>query len=130
MIDSDPVARANALLEELQQAVRAKDHAGALDLFTEDAALLSTTAANLDRDAVSDYLGLVLGQEGYVRWDWDEVCVLDARPGAVTFVALGSVRMEGDPDDDRASPIRLTCLAVEEGDRWRLRLFHGSLPAG
>lgn len=101
----------------------------ALALFTEDAALLGTAAANLDREAVSDYLALVLDQTGYVRWDWEEVAVVDSRAGAVTFVALGSVRMEDDPDNDAPAPIRLTCLMVEESERWRLRLFHGSIPS-
>jgi uncharacterized protein (TIGR02246 family) len=127
--DSEVFDLVRELLDDLQRAVRTKSHATALDLFTEDAALLGTAAANLDRDAVSNYLALVFAQTGYVRWDWEEISVLDARPGAITFVALGSVRLEGDPEDDSTSPIRLTCLAVEESERWRLRLFHGSIPA-
>jgi uncharacterized protein (TIGR02246 family) len=126
---SDVIDLVHELLDDLQRAVRAKSHAAALDLFTEDAALLGTAAANLDRDAVSNYLALVLDQTGYVRWDWEEISVLDSRPGAITFVALGLVRLEDHPEDDSPSPIRLTCLAVEETERWRLRLFHGSIPS-
>ncbi len=129
MTDSGAADLVAGMLAELQDAVRTNDHATALDLFTEDAALLGTAAANLGREAVGHYLTLVLDQTGHVRWDWEEVSVLDSRPGAITFVALGSVRIEGDPEADPPSPIRLTCLLVEEPDRWRLRLFHGSLPA-
>ena len=128
MTDTDSSDLVRTLLEDLQRAVRRKDHETALDLFTEDAALLGTAAANLDRDAVSRYLAQVFEQTGYVRWSWAEISVLDSRPGAITFVALGFVRMEGDPQDDSVNPIRLTCLAVEERERWRLRLFHGSIP--
>ena len=128
MTDHDVLERVRSLLSDLQRAVRAKDHAAVLDLFTEDAALLGTAAANLDREAVSSYVARVFDQTGYVHWEWDTVTVLDARPGAVTFVALGTVSLAGDPDDDSRDPIRLTCLAVEDGERWRLRLFHGSVP--
>ena len=130
MTDSDALDLVRNLLHDLQGAVRAKDHRAALGLFTEDAALLGTAAASLDRDAVSSYLMRVFNQTGYVSWEWETISVLDARPGAITFVALGTVAMEGVPDDDSRDPIRLTCLAVEERDRWRLRLFHGSIPAG
>jgi uncharacterized protein (TIGR02246 family) len=128
--DSDALDLVHDLLDDLQGVVRAKDLAAALGLFTEDAALLGTAAASLDRDAVSRYLMRVFDQTGYVSWEWETISVLDARPGAITFVALGTVAMEDDPDDESSDPIRLTCLAVEEGERWRLRLFHGSVPAG
>ena len=117
------------LLEEMQQAVRAKDHAAALDLFTHDATLVGTSAANLDAESISSYLVLILEHPGHLQWDWEQVSVLDARPGAVTFLALGSIRWADCPEDDGVDPIRLTCLAVEETDRWRLRLFHGSVPS-
>jgi uncharacterized protein (TIGR02246 family) len=126
--DHDVLDRVHELLDDLQSAVRAKDHAAVLDLFTEDAVLLGTAAANLDRDAMSGYLARVFDQTGYVHWEWDTVAVLDARPGAVTFVALGTVSVAGDPVEASSDPVRLTCLAIEDDDRWRLRLFHGSVP--
>ena len=46
--------------------------------------------------------------------------MLDVRPGAVTFVALGTVALKGDPDSAAEDPIRLSCLAVDEGGSWRL----------
>ncbi|QWZ09813.1 SgcJ/EcaC family oxidoreductase [Nocardioides panacis] len=117
------------ILVELQDAVRAKDRDRTLELFTQDAALLGTGAVSFGREAVSGYLELVFGQRGFVRWVWDTVSVLDVRPGAVTFAALGTVSLEGDPDSAAEDPIRLTCLAVEEDGHWRLRVFHGSVPA-
>lgn len=130
MTDSDAVDLVRRILGDLQDAVRSKDHARTLALFTQDAALLGTGAASFGRDAVSGYLALVFGQRGFVSWVWDTVSVLDVRPGAVTFVALGTVALEGDPDSAAEDPIRLTCLAVDEGGSWRLRLFHGSVPTG
>jgi uncharacterized protein (TIGR02246 family) len=126
----DPYALVLDLLGELQKVVRAKDHEAALDVFTEDAALLGTAAANLGRSAVSNYLAAVYGQAGYIRWDWETVSVLDVRAGAVTFLALGTVGLDDvGADDYPRDRMRLTCLAVEDGERWRLRLFHGSIPA-
>jgi uncharacterized protein (TIGR02246 family) len=127
--EPEAVELVSRILGDLQDAVRAKDRARALGLFTSDAALLGTGAASFGRDAVSSYLDLVFGQRGFVSWVWDTVSVLDVRPGAVTFVALGTVSLEGDPDHAAEDPIRLTCLAVEEDGRWRLRMFHGSVPA-
>jgi len=126
--DTEDVDRVRALLEDLQAAVRAKDLAATLELFTEDAALLGTAAANLDRTAVTGYLARVFDQPGYVLWDWRTVSVVDARPGALTFVALGVVSLAGDPGGRASDPVRLTCLAVDDGERWRLRVFHGSVP--
>lgn len=126
---SAPAAIVHQLLGDLQRAVSGKDHDAALELFTQDAALIGSAAANLTRDATSAYLARVLDQTGHLRWDWDEVVVVDSREDAITFVALGTVRLEGDPADDGPRPIRLTCLAVREQESWRLRLFHGSIPA-
>ena len=127
--EPDALDLAHRILVDLQDAVRAKDHDRALGLFTQDAALLGTGAASFGREGVSSYLALVFDQTGFVHWAWDTVSVLDVRPGALTFVALGTVSLEGDPDSEARDPIRLTCLAVEEGGQWRLRVFHGSVPA-
>lgn len=129
MTDTDPRAVAQQLLDALQEAVRAKDHAATLALLTDDVALLGTAAANLDQDAVSAYLQAVFEQAGYVHWEWETVSVVDVRPGAITFVALGSVGLDEGADDYVRDSMRLTCLAVEDAGRWRLRLFHGSVPA-
>ena len=120
------IDRASALLDDLQAAATAQDVARTLDLFTEDAVLLGTAAANLDRHEISSYLARVFDQPHGIRWEFEVVRVVDSRPGVVTFVALGTVGFDG-PDESR-DPFRLTCLAVDDGDRWRLRHFHGSIP--
>jgi uncharacterized protein (TIGR02246 family) len=116
------------LLDNLQTAMRNRDRAAALDLFTESASVLGTGTTNLGREAVDGYLSaLVLEPTGYPHWDWETVSIADSRPGAVTFLALGTVGWEDDPTDDLRTPMRLTCLMVEDADRWRIGLFHGSV---
>ena len=117
---------AQGILNDLQSAATAHDLPAMLDLLTEDIVLLGSAAASLDRDAATAYVEQVLAYEYPLLWEFETVRVIDSRPEAVTFVALGSVGFDG-PDEPR-DPFRLTCLAVDEGDRWRLRHFHGSVP--
>ena len=100
--EPDALDLAHAILVDLQDAVRAKDHDRALGLFTQDAALLGTGAAELRprRGEQLPRAGL-RPDAGSVHWAWDTVSVLDVRPGAVTFVALGTVSLEGHPDSAR-----------------------------
>jgi ketosteroid isomerase-like protein len=126
-----PLMAARNVLDDLQRAAVARDHAAALGLMTDDIVLFGTAGANLDRPSASEYLRLVFDQEGVIRWDWKTVQVVDARAGAVTFVALGTVGFhDGGQEQGEAErvPIRLSALIVDEGDRWRLRHFHGSTP--
>ena len=92
-----PLDRARELMSALQSVARAKDLAAALDLFTGDAAVLGPGDANFDREAVTRHVELVLSQPGHARWDWETIEVVDARPGAITFVALGTAGWEGGP---------------------------------
>jgi uncharacterized protein (TIGR02246 family) len=125
---SEPLDLVRSLLHDLQTAMRDRDLAAALDLFTDGAALLGTSATNLGRQPVDEYLSaLVLEPTGYPLWDWETVSVTDSRPGAVTFIALGTVGWADDPADDTRTPMRLTCLLLEDADRWRIGLFHGSV---
>jgi ketosteroid isomerase-like protein len=121
----DATSLARSILAELQQAASARDTDALLDLLTGDVVLFGTVAANLDRTSSEAYIQLLMAQDATIAWDWETVQVVDERPGAVTFVALGTVGLSSDPGRD---PIRLTCLAVDDGDRWRLRHFHGSVP--
>jgi hypothetical protein len=125
---SEPIDLVHQLLDDLQTVMRDRDRATALDLFAEGASLLGTGATNLGREAVDDYLSaLVVESTGYPLWDWETVFVVDSRPGAITFVALGAVGWADDPADDSRTPMRLTCLMLENADRWRIGLFHGSV---
>ena len=130
MTDTPPMT-ARDVLNDLQQAATARNHAAALGLMTDDIVLFGTASANLDRAAASEYLRVVFDQDGVIRWDWTTIQVVDARAGAITFVALGTVGLDDGGQDQRDAervPIRLSALIVDEGDRWRLRHFHGSTP--
>ena len=124
--DESPLAVAQSLLEQLQRAVETHELGVVLDLLTADAVVLGTAAENLERPEIEAYLGAVVAEQATITWHYDTVRVVDARPDAVTFVALGSVGW--DDDEDERDPFRLTCLAVRDAGRWRLRLFHGSVP--
>jgi len=125
--DAEAEEQALALLSDLQAAAEHQDLARMLDLLTADAVLLGSGAANMDHSAIEAYLARLFEAPYVVRWDFETVHVLDSRESAITFVALGTVGFEGSGDPRDA--FRLTCLAVDDGDRWRLRLFHGSIPA-
>jgi uncharacterized protein (TIGR02246 family) len=123
----DQVDRPQTLLGELQAAAAGQDLPRMLDLFTSDAVVLGTAAANLDRTSIEEYIARLFEHPYVVGWDFETVKVVDSREGAITFVALGTVGFVGSGEPREA--FRLTCLAVDDGDRWRLRLFHGSIPA-
>jgi uncharacterized protein (TIGR02246 family) len=125
MTSEADIHRASALLSQLQSAATAQDLAGMLDLFTEDAVVLGTSAANLDRRELTAYVTALFELPHCIHWDFEMIRVVDSRVGALTFVALGTVGLDG-PDESR-DQFRLTCLAVDDGDRWRLRHFHGSI---
>jgi uncharacterized protein (TIGR02246 family) len=124
--DTNALDRARQLMADLQSAARAKDLAAALDLYTGDAAVLGPGDANFDREAVTRHVELVLSQPGRARWDWETIEVVDARPDAITFVALGTAGWDAGPDDG-VVPYRMSCLVVDDGDRWRFRLQHGAV---
>lgn len=128
MTDLEPVAR--GILERLQGAVAGKDHAEVAELFDDDVVLFGTAAENLDRAQTTAYLARVLAQDGTIRWAWDSVIPVFHEPGVVVFAAVGTVGFEdaqGQPVG-RRDAFRLTCVAVAQDGRWRLRHFHGSVP--
>jgi uncharacterized protein (TIGR02246 family) len=125
--DTPALDRAWQLMRDFQSAASAKDLAAVLDLYTEDAAVLGPGDANFDREAVTRHVEAVLSQPGRVRWDWERIEIVDARPGAITFVALGTGGWEGGPGEGTV-PYRMSCLIVEDDDRWRFRFQHGAVP--
>ena len=128
MTDAERTAR--GILAELQDAVAAKDVDRLSELFDDEVVLFGTAAANLDRDETIDYLARVVAQEEIIRWAWDRVTVLVSTPELLSFAVVGSVWVEddlGQPLGHR-TPFRLTCVALEQRGRWRLRHFHGSVP--
>lgn len=118
---------ARALLDELQDAVAAKDAERLAQIFDEDVAVFGTARANLDRDDSMAYLERVLAQDDVIRWDWTRVRPLVEEPTVLCFAVVGSVGFEGAAISDR-DDFRLSCVAVNDGVRWRIRHFHGSVP--
>jgi hypothetical protein len=128
MADAERAAR--EILGDLQDAVAAKDLDALGRLFADDVVLFGTAAANLNRGEAMEYIVGVVGVDGTVRWDWDRVVPLVSEPGLLSFAVVGKVRFidpagqpTGDPD-----VFRLTCVAVEQDGRWRLKHFQGSVP--
>lgn len=125
-----PEQTARGILNELQEAVAAKNLDRLARLFAADVVLFGTAAANLDRDETIAYLARIVAQDGIIKWQWDRVAILVSAPALLCFAVLGTVGFEeaaGTPGADR-DVFRLTCVAVEQGGRWRLRHFHGSVP--
>jgi uncharacterized protein (TIGR02246 family) len=128
MIDEELTAR--RVLAQLQDAVAAKDLSKLAELFDDDVVLFGTAAANLDRVQTAAYLARVAGQEGTIRWEWEQVLPLFDRPEVFVFAAIGTVGLDdaqGRTVGER-EPFRLTCVAVAQDGHWRLRHFHGSVP--
>jgi uncharacterized protein (TIGR02246 family) len=122
--------RVRSILDQLQDAVRAKDLAALSSLFDEDIVLFGTAAASMDRRETTSYLARVVAQEGTIRWTWDTVVPLVEEPGLLVFAVVGTVGMvdsTGRPDGQR-DQFRLTGVAVERDAVWRLSHFHGSVP--
>jgi uncharacterized protein (TIGR02246 family) len=122
--------RVRSILDQLQEAVSAKDLAALSALFDDDIVLFGTAAVNLDRHETTSYLARVVAQEGTIQWTWDTVVPLVDEPGLLVFAVVGTVGMldsAGAPDG-RRDEFRLTGVAVERDAVWRLSHFHGSVP--
>ena len=128
MTDGEEAAR--GILDELQDAITARDLDRLARLFDDDVALFGTAAANVDRAATLAYLARVVDQDATIRWGWEQVVPLVSQRDVLAFAVVGSVGLDavdGNPLGER-QPFRLTCVAVADGERWRLRHFHGSIP--
>jgi uncharacterized protein (TIGR02246 family) len=127
---TDHEQSARRILDQLQDAVAAKDLGRLAELFDDDVVLFGTAAENLGSLATAAYLARVVGQRGTIRWEWNQVLPLLHKPEVLVFAAMGTVGLDdaqGRPTGTRDA-IRLTCVAVAQDGRWRLRHFHGSLP--
>lgn len=121
---------ARDILDALQDAFTRHDLPAVTRLLDDEVVLFGTAAANLDQTQTVAYVARVMGQEGTLRWEWDQVVPVLDGPGVLAFAVVGSVGFEeadgqrvGERDD-----FRLTCVAVLRGGHWRLRHFHGSIP--
>jgi uncharacterized protein (TIGR02246 family) len=121
---------ARDVLAELESCLATHDLDQMVGFFTEDAVLLGDAEEVFGRDAVRAYLRVMADMEPTVRWQWDRVVVVLDAPGVLSFAAVGSI-VFNDPAGQplgEAAPFRVTCLAVQEQNVWRLRHFHGSRP--
>ena len=126
-MSGDGAEEAGEVLRLLQALIDARDLDGLLDLFGDGAVLIGTAGDGRDRAGVRRYLEAVVGQPGELRWEWEEVVPFHRAEGVVGFAAFGDVVLvEG--DSEWRQPIRMTGLAVRDGERWKLRQFHGSIP--
>ncbi|MEA2365393.1 MAG: hypothetical protein QOI32_905 [Thermoleophilaceae bacterium] len=117
-----------AILRDIQSAVEARDPGALADLFDEQAVLVGTGGDARDRDAVIEYLTAVATQRESLRWDWHEVVPFHQGADTLGFAAFGEI-VVSDGTAERRAPIRATLFAVDAGDGWRLRQFHGSIPS-
>jgi ketosteroid isomerase-like protein len=127
---SDAELRIRSILDQLQDAVGAKDLDALSAIFNDDIVLFGTAAANMNRHETTSYLAQVIAQAGTIRWEWDTVVPLVDELGLLVFAVVGTVGLEdsaGRPDGQRDA-FRLTGVAVQHGAHWRLSHFHGSVP--
>ncbi len=119
-----------SILARLQDAVAAKDLHALSALLDQEVVLFGTAVANLDRSESTAYLSRVIEAVDIIRWEWDDVVPLVVEPGLLAFAALGSVGSENSDGRPvgRRDAFRLSIIAVDRGDGWRLRHFHGSVP--
>ena len=109
----------------------AKDLDRITDLFSDDTVLIGDDSEHFDRASTVEYLGVMADMAPTVRWNWDQVVSVLAAPSVLCFAAAGTIWFE-DQDGQRMGepgPFRVTCVATDDGDRWRWRHFHGSRPA-
>jgi hypothetical protein len=121
---TDAVSTARAILDELQECFADKDLDRLGRLLDDETVLFGTVAANLDRAQTMAYVGPLVEQEATIQWGWDTVVPLISEPDLLCFAVVGSVGLDG----GERSEFRLTCVAVQDQGRWRLRHFHGSVP--
>ncbi|MGH8892283.1 MAG: nuclear transport factor 2 family protein [Actinomycetes bacterium] len=129
MRHADANAVASSILARIQSAVDAKDADALIDLFDDTAVLVGTAGHGRRPEEVREYLTAVVAQPGSLSWEWRDVVVFHEGPGAIGFAGFGDI-VVADQDGEQRAPIRLTAFAVQSPAGWRLRQFHGSIPAG
>ena len=114
---------ARELVAELQAAIDASDSERLRLLFEDGAVLVGSSADARNPDALRAYLDAVAAGDPF-RWELDDYVVFHDEGGELGFAAFGEV-VQG----DRRAPFRMTIFAVETYGGWRIRHFHGSIPA-
>jgi SnoaL-like protein len=126
---SDGESRARAVLCLLQAAVDSRDPHELLTLFEDEPAMLIGASGDGRTPALrKDYLTAVASQPERLFWDWHEVVGFYETEDVIGFAAFGDIVMVSEEGESRA-PIRATLLAIETSGGWRIKQFHGSIPA-
>ena len=119
--------RARALVATLQAAVDGNDHEALVACFAPDPVLAGTTTYVAGADGVRRYLAAVAQPSNRLHWDLEQYDVYLDQPGLLGFGAVGHVEWD-DGEDSARSPFRLTIVAQDLGEGWRVLHFHGSVP--
>ena len=126
---ADGESRSRAVLRSLQTAIDSRDPGELLSLFADEPAMLIGTSGDGRTPATRrDYLTAVATQPERLFWDWREVVPFYETTDVIGFAGFGDVVVTSEEGEWRA-PIRATLLAVETSNGWRIKQFHGSIPA-
>ena len=128
---SESEVAARRVLDELEERLATHDLDRMVDFFASDVVLIGDAVENFDRDSTREYLKLMADMTPTVRWQWDNVATILSSPDILCFAAAGMMTFHdevGKPLGD-GERFRVTCLAQQTPDGWRLKHFHGSVPA-
>jgi ketosteroid isomerase-like protein len=125
---AEPTDDPRAILDALQAAVDARDADALIALFDQPAVLIGAAGDGRNPDALRRYLTAVATQPESLRWEWREIVPFEQSLVTVGFAAFGEIVIS-DADGESRAPFRLTLFAVKTSDGWRIRQFHGSIPA-
>ena len=100
-----------------------------VDLFTEPGVLIGTSGDGRDAAGLRAYLTAVATQPESLRWDWVDVVPFHDESDVIAFAAFGDV-VVSDGTTEQRWPIRASLVAVHDTGDWRIKHFHGSIPAG
>lgn len=127
-MDREAEREARGILTALQAAVDARDVDRLLGLFDEPAVLVGAGGDGRNRERLVGYLTAVATQPESLLWEWSEIVPFHHEAGVLGFAAFGEIAIRDESGEDRR-PFRLTVVAARGSDGWRVRQFHGSIPA-
>jgi hypothetical protein len=127
--DAETARSVVAMLQAaVDEAIGTRNPEPLVGCFAEGAVMAGTTRYNAGDDAVRDYLSLVATANNALRWHLGHHDVFLATDDVIGFGAEGEVEWADDEDSGR-DPFRLTVVARDTPEGWRVLHFHGSVPA-
>ncbi|HZS31205.1 MAG TPA: nuclear transport factor 2 family protein [Gaiellaceae bacterium] len=124
----DALADAHEILALLQAKIDSRDADELFAFFEEPAVLIGSAGDGRDTERRRRYLTALATQPESLFWDWQEAIPFYESDDALGFAAFGEVAVS-DAAGEQRYPIRASLLGVRSADGWRLRHFHGSIPA-